>query len=177
MDPYIGEIRIFAGNFAPVDWFLCNGQSLPVQEYAALFAVLGTQYGGDGVNTFMLPNLQGKVPIGMGSGPSLSPRQLGQSGGAASVTLTLPQLVNHDHGVNCQGALTQSVADSSSVWANGAGGGRGAAQLYGSSALDTAMNEATVKVAGGNRPHNNQQPSLTVNFIICYNGIYPPKPS
>jgi microcystin-dependent protein len=177
MDPYIGEIRIFAGIFAPVDWYLCNGQSLAVQEYAALFSVIGTQYGGDGVKTFMLPNLQGMVPIGMGSGPNLSPRQLGQSGGAASVTLTLSQLASHNHGVNCQAALTQSVADSSSVWANGAGSGRGAAQLYASSALDTTMNEATVKVAGGNLPHNNLQPSLSVNFIICYNGIYPPKPS
>lgn len=176
MDPYLGEIRIFAGTFAPVGWLLCNGQSLAIQEYSALFSVIGLQYGGDGVNTFMLPNLQGRVPIGMGTGPNLSPRQNGQSGGASSVTLTLAQLANHNHAVACQGALTQSVADGNSVWANGAGSGRSAALLYANSALDTSMNEGTVKVVGGNQPHNNMQPSLTVNFIICCEGIYPPKP-
>lgn len=176
MDPYIGEIRIFAGNFAPVAWYLCNGQSLAIQEYAALYSVIGTQYGGDGVNSFMLPNLQGRVPIGMGAGPNLSPRQNGQSGGSSTVTLTLSQLANHNHLVACQGALTQSTADGNSVWANGGGAGRDTKQLYASSALDTSMNEATVKLAGGNQPHNNLQPSLTVNFIICYDGIYPSKP-
>lgn len=176
MDPFIGEIRIFAGIFAPVDWFFCNGQTLAIQANTTLFSVIGTQYGGDGITNFMLPNLQGRVPIGAGTGPGLSQRVVGEDGGSSDVTLTLSQLANHNHAVACQGALTQSVADSSSVWANGAGTGRAATFLYANSALDTEMNEATVKIAGGNLPHNNVQPSLTVNFIICYNGIYPPKP-
>jgi microcystin-dependent protein len=176
MDSFIGEIRIFGGTFAPVDWLFCNGQTLAIQENNALFSVISTQYGGDGITNFMLPNLQGRVPIGAGTGPGLSPRTVGEGGGSGGVTLTLSQLANHNHAVACQGDLTQSVADGNSVWANGAGTGRAATFLYANSALDTEMNEATVKVAGGNLPHNNVQPSLTVNFIICCNGIYPPRP-
>ena len=174
MDPYIGEIRIFAGNFAPRGWQLCNGQLLPIANNEVLYTVIGTTYGGDGVTTFAVPNLQGSVPIGEGQGAGLTSRALGATGGASEVTLTVAEMPGHSHTVNCGAASTQTTADASSVWADGTGAGRGVNLLYGPAPDgNTTMNPAAVMPAGQSLPHSNVQPSLTVNFIIAIEGIFP----
>lgn len=151
MDLFIGEIRIFAGNFAPRGWALCNGQVLPIVKNTALFSILGTTYGGDGRTTFALPDLCGKSPMHQGAGAGLSPRALGESGGAASVALSLNQLPAHSHQAMCQ------------------------VSPY-SSPPDTMMSVQAVQAAGGGQPHNNMQPYLGLNFIISLQGVFPPRP-
>lgn len=174
MDPYIGEIRIFAGNYAPRGWQFCNGQMMQIAQQPALFSVLGNTYGGDGSTTFALPNLQGQCAIGAGQGAGLSPRALGQNGGVAAVTLSAAQLASHGHNVSCGAAATQTTANASSLWANGAGSGRGATALYGPAPDgNTKMSPAAVLASGGGLPHDNVQPSLTLSFIIAVEGLYP----
>jgi microcystin-dependent protein len=174
MDPFLGEIRIFGGNFAPMDWAPCSGQLLPIQRYTALFSILGTQYGGDGRTTFALPNLNGRVPIGAGNGPGLTPRTQGEMGGSASVTLTSGEMPAHNHiaqGVAANGT-TQSPANAE--WAQYNTTSRPAvhAPLFGDSANAT-MAPTALGTSGGSQPHNNMQPYLAMNFIICLNGIFP----
>lgn len=172
---FIGEIRMFGGAFAPQGWALCNGQTLPISQNTALFALLGTTYGGNGTTTFALPNLQGASPLhtggagGQGQGPGLSPYSLGESGGETSHTLTSAEMPAHAHtaqGVNGGGAVASPAGN---TWA------ATRAPLYGATASGY-MNSSALASAGGNQAHNNMPPYLVVNFIISLQGIFPQRP-
>jgi microcystin-dependent protein len=161
--PYIGEIRLFGGNFAPVGWLLCQGQVLSIAEYDVLFNLIGTTYGGDGVNTFAIPNLASRIPYHQGSG-----YVLGQAGGAEQVTLTSQQLPVHTHAVNANTPNASQAAPAGNVW------GAGSLSSYTSSQPpNTTMNPQALTPAGGSQPHDNMPPYLCVNFIIATEGIYP----
>lgn len=169
-DPFIGQIQIFGGNFAPRSWALCDGQLLPISQNSALFSILGTTYGGDGRTTFALPNLQGKAPMHPGNGPGLSPKRLGETGGAETVTLTQNQLGLHNHSLAATTFPASSNAPTtSSVLARSSGG-------FGyddSGSTDTSLDSRSVGSTGGNQPHYNVQPFLTLNYIIALQGIFP----
>ncbi len=160
--PYIGEIRIFAGNFAPVDWAFCNGALIPISENEALFNLIGTTYGGDGVNTFALPNLQSRVPIHMGGG-----FVLGQQGGEEIVTLTVEQMPSHTHVPQADSGNGAQTSPAGNVWANSAN------FPYSNNAPNASMAPQAVATSGGSQPHDNMIPYLVVDFIISLFGIYP----
>jgi microcystin-dependent protein len=164
-EPFIAEIRIFAGNFAPRSWAFCNGQLLPISQNTALFSLIGTTYGGDGRTTTALPNLQGRAPMHPGHGPGLTSRRLGQAIGSNEVTLSQDELPSHTHALRSFNDATTN-APSSSV-------GIGAAPIYGPAQNMTDMADGTIADAGGNLAHNNMQPFLGVNFIIALQGLYP----
>ena len=169
-EPYIGEIIMFAGNFAPKGWMLCQGQLLSIAQNTALFSILGTTYGGDGVTTFALPDFRGRYPMQQGQGPGLTPRSLGEQGGSESVTLVSTQMPAHNHTLVCSNAQS----DLSIPAANVLGADQGGATLnYVAGPLDATMNPATIGVAGGSQPHQNMSPFLALNFIIAVQGIYP----
>lgn len=173
-EPFVGEIRMFAGNFAPRGWALCDGQLLAVSSNDALFSLLGTIYGGDGRTTFGLPDLRGRIPLHTGSGPGLSSRRLGSKGGAEDSTLTTNQMPNHTHGA--QVSTTEGTADTP-------GGNVQATEstppvrpfrtVPVPPATRKDLNAAAVSNQGGSQPHTNLMPSLCVNFIIALFGIYP----
>lgn len=174
-DAYIGEIRIFAGNFAPKGWALCDGQLMTIRQYTALFSILGVQYGGDGKNTFALPNLNGRVPIGQGAGPGLTPRTVGQAVGSQTVSLLASEMPAHTHTPmgNTQKGSTSEPADA--VWAEFSVGGRGGitpVNLF-NPTPDTPMSPLALNASGGSQPHNNMQPFLAMNYIICLDGEFP----
>jgi microcystin-dependent protein len=172
-DQFLAEIRIFSGNFAIQGWAFCDGQVLLIQQNTALFALIGTTYGGDGVNTFALPNLQGSAPIHAGQGPGLSLRFLGQTGGEQAVTLLQSEMPAHTHPVQCLSAGDGSNSPAGNVWA---GGGRGAPPTYTpSSPQNVPMSPSATSVAGGNQPHNNMPPFLGLTFIIALQGVFPPR--
>jgi microcystin-dependent protein len=162
-DPYIGEIRMFGGNFAPAGWAFCQGQLVPISEYDTLFNLIGTTYGGDGQSTFGLPNLQGRVPVHTGPG-----MVLGQMAGSESVTLTTQQLPVHTHPM-----AASSDAANVITGANGVLAASVSLAAYFASPPDAALNAASVLPVGGNQPHENMQPYLAINFIISLFGIYP----
>jgi microcystin-dependent protein len=164
--PYIGEIRMFGGNFAPAGWAFCDGSSLPISENEALFQLLGTTYGGDGEETFNLPNLQGRVPIHQGAG-----FQIGQSGGVPSVTLTAQQMPSHGHALQGSTATAAGTNPQSTVFAHLPDAGVQSA--YGTTAPFGAIDASSVSPIGGSQPHDNMQPYLTVNFIISLFGVFP----
>jgi microcystin-dependent protein len=170
-DPFIGEIRIFAGNFAPAGWAFCDGQQLMIQQNTALFAVIGNAFGGDGRTNFNLPDLRGRAGLGYGNGPNLTPRPIAQKGGAATVHLTSDNLPAHTHVPNCQTA-TDSSSPNGTIWANP--GGRTPAKIY-NSLPGIGMNINALKATGGTDAHNNVQPNLGLNFIIALQGIFPPR--
>lgn len=169
-EPFVGEIRLFAGNFAPRGWALCDGQLLAVSQNDALFSLLGTIYGGDGRTTFGLPDLRGRIPVHAGSGPGLSPRRLGAKAGAENVTLTVNQLPPHQHTV---GASDNSGSHSqpSGVMAKDLN----STTLYAEnlSGITTDLHPNRVGHAGGSQSHSNLMPFLCINFIIALFGIYP----
>lgn len=167
--PYVGEIRMFAGNFAPLDWALCMGQMLSIAENEVLFTLIGTTYGGDGVTTFALPNLQSRVPIHTGSGPGLSPRVLGESAGTEVVALTTAQLPSHTHTAMASSA-GGATSPANGVWANSP-----AIQFQSAPTAGATMNGNALTANGGNHPHDNMIPYLTINFIISLAGLYPPQ--
>lgn len=169
MDPFIGEIRIFAGNFPPKGWAFCDGTLLQIRQNTALFAILGAAYGGDGKNTFALPDLRGKAALHFGAGPGLTPRNLGKAGGATNVSLTAEQMPNHTHVPQCQGAASQDDP-TNAIWA---ATGRSSPSVY-TDTSNVAMNTQAILPAGGGQPHYNMQPYLGVNFIIATAGIFPP---
>lgn len=176
-DAYLGEIRIFAGNFAPKGWALCNGQILPLSQYTALFSILGVQYGGDGKTNFALPNLNGRVPIGQGAGPGLTPRAVGETVGSATVTLLTTEMPAHTHAPMGNTQLGSTVDPTNAVWGEFGVGGRGGitpVNLF-NPTPDTLMSPLAVNVSGGSQPHNNMQPYLAMNFIICLDGEFPPR--
>lgn len=184
MDEYIGMIKIFAGTFVPRNWFGCTGQLISVNQYNALFSVLGTTYGGDGRITFGLPNLMGRVPIGMGQGPGLSNYTQAQIGGTQTNTLTVANLEAHTHPASLkvsdadasQGAATANA----SIATPGTLSGRTftATLGYNTATPNTLLNPASVAtgLTGQGTPVNNMQPFIAVNYIICWSGIYPPRP-
>ncbi|CAM3941831.1 tail fiber protein [Cohnella lubricantis] len=174
MDAFLGEIRIFAGNFAPKGWALCDGSLLPIRQFTALFSLLGVTYGGDGKVTFALPNLQGQAAMHWGAGAGLTPRSLGERGGEASHTLRMEEIPNHTHVPNAvNGTAANSTTPIGAVWSNVSG--RGSYNVYGT-ALDTTVNPAAVGAVGGSGAHNNRQPYLALSYIIAMEGIFPPRP-
>lgn len=154
----LGEIRLFAGNFAPRDWAFCDGQLLSIAQHTALFSILGTTYGGNGTTTFALPDLRGRFPIGVGRVPNLTFRNLGEQGGSETHTLNVSEIPANRSTLATSGKLG-TVSDSSNLVAAGASG--------------ESTGEVTTSVYGGNRPHNNMPPYLGINYVICLNGIYP----
>jgi microcystin-dependent protein len=168
--PYIGEIRMFGGNFAPAGWMLCQGQQLPIAEYETLFALIGTTYGGDGQSTFDLPNLQSRVPIHMGTGGGSS-YTLGEMGGSEQVTLTLQQLPIHSHQA-LAASTGQVTSPANSVLANATSSQTGL-HIYSTGTATIPLNSSAISNEGGSQPHDNMQPFLCINFIISLFGIYP----
>ncbi len=160
--PYIGEIRMFGGNFAPAGWAFCNGALMAIDQNDALFQLIGTTYGGDGQTTFALPNLQSRVPVHMGPGFALA-----QMGGAESVTLTVSQIPAHSHIPLANSTTGTQTSPSGNVWAASAN------FPYSASAPNAAMNPAAVSSSGGSQPHDNMAPFLAVNFILSLFGIFP----
>jgi microcystin-dependent protein len=160
--PYIGEIRIFAGNFAPVGWLLCQGQLLPISQYDVLFNLIGTTYGGDGQNTFALPNLASRIPYHQGSGYAL-----GQMGGVETVTLTQSQLPVHTHTANANTTTADQNLPGGNVW------GAGSLVAYSDQPPTVTMSPSALLPSGGSQPHDNMPPFLCLNFIIATEGIYP----
>lgn len=165
--PFIGQILMFGGNFAPIGWAFCNGQLLNIAEYDALFALIGTTYGGDGVNTFGLPNLQGRLPIHQGQGPGLSNYVQGTAAGTEQVNLTVPQIPAHQHPARCQDGSASQTGPGGAVWATSS------ASLYSSTGPTVAMNAANVGNNTGGQPHENRMPFLAITFIIALEGIFP----
>ena len=173
--PYVGEIRMFGGNFAPNGWMLCQGQTLPISENEVLFQLIGTTYGGDGVSTFNLPNLASRVPMHMGT-LSGTTYQIGEAAGTESVTLTIGQIPLHNHNVQvATGAANQNTPAVNSVLSTEAEGVAGRAPVYsaytGSGQIQ--LGAQTVGFTGGSQPHTNIQPILAINFIISLFGIFP----
>ena len=161
--PYVGEIKMFAGNFAPVGWAMCQGQTLAITENEVLFQLIGTTYGGDGQSTFNLPDLRGRVPIHFGSGFTLA-----ETGGVETVTLTTSQIPGHSHAF---GATSNNAST-----ANASGNALAQTPSYTpyiAEAPSTPLNPESVKSAGGSQPHDNFQPYLCVNFIVSLFGIFP----
>ena len=169
-NPFVAEIRIFAGNFAPTGWALCNGQLMPISQNTALFSLLGTTYGGDGKSNFALPNLQGSAPMQAGQGPGLSLRDLGEIGGEQNVTLLQTEMPAHSHGV--QGTTSLGLpGPGGNAWGSGA---NGFGNLYtASGAGNVQMSPFGTSITGGNLPHNNLPPFLCLTFIIALQGVFP----
>jgi microcystin-dependent protein len=161
--PYVGEIRMFAGNFNPAGWMFCEGQPLPISEYETLFQLIGTTYGGDGESTFALPDLRGRVPLHQGNGFILA-----ETGGVEEVTLTIQQMAQHTHPF----LASQNNAGSSTPTGNTVGQ-VGATQIYREAAATSPMSTRSCSLTGGNQPHTNFQPYLCVNFIVSLFGIFP----
>ncbi len=171
-EPFIAEIRIFAGNFAPRGWAFCNGQLLPVAQNTALFSLIGTTFGGDGRSTTALPDLQGRIPMHPGRGPGLTARRLGQRGGVETVTLTEAQMPNHTH--NIEAAQDPFSDNDPAGKVLGKSSSPFAGQIYQQDSTTNLVNmQASVGNAGGSLAHNNLAPFLVLNFIIALVGLYP----
>ncbi|WP_257883245.1 phage tail protein [Hymenobacter sp. DG01] len=169
--PYIGEIAIFAGNFAPAGWEFCDGRQMPISENESLYQLIGTTYGGDGQKTFCLPNLQGRVPLHQGLGPGLSTGYtMGEMVGVETVTLTTLQIPVHSH---TPGASTAPGTTASPVGAVPANSGTGSAQYTQATTNLVVQPTQTLGVVGGSQPHENMQPYLAVNYIISLYGVFP----
>lgn len=163
--PYVGEIRIFAGNFPPAGWAFCDGALMPISENDTLFTVIGTTYGGDGQSTFGLPDLRGRLPVHQGNG-----YQLAQSGGVESVTLTVSQIPSHTHAARCSsGGQNTSANPINGTW------NTSDVMQYATSAVppDSTMNPAALDPTGGSQPHDNMMPYIGLNFILSLFGLFP----
>jgi microcystin-dependent protein len=169
-EPYLGQVIAVGFNFAPVNWALCQGQLLPIAEYSALFNLIGTTYGGDGVSTFGLPDLRGRAALGMGQGSGLQSYVLGQLGGVESVTLTANQFAGHTHALQAAPTATTPTPGSGVVLGTPAA----ATPIYATTGTPATLASSAVSpAAGGGGPHENRQPSLTINYIIALFGIFP----
>jgi microcystin-dependent protein len=169
-DPFVAEIRMFAGNFAPTGWATCDGQLMPLSQNTALFSLVGTFYGGDGKSTFALPNLQGNAPMHPGQGAGLSARFLGEESGTSTVTLLQTEMPAHAHNAFGKTSLGNSQTPADQTWA-----GSNNAKQYVSTAPNAPMSPAALAPAGGSGPHNNMAPYLVVTFIIALQGVFPPR--
>jgi microcystin-dependent protein len=176
-DQFVAEVRIFAFNFPPTGWAFCDGQLLPISQNTALFALLGTVYGGDGKSTFALPDMQGNAPMHPDQGPGLSDHVLGEESGVESVTLLISEIPAHQHFIGRASAVQgDSITPVNSVWATSAAG-RGNAALYHEAPATGTVNPLnSLTLTGGGLPHNNMQPYLTLNFCIALQGIFPQRP-
>ncbi len=169
-NPYVGEIRMFAGNFAPQGWAFCDGQLLPIFEYETLFNLFGTLYGGDGEQTFGVPNMAGRLPIHSGTGPGLSSRTIGEEMGVEQVTLTAGQLPPHTHSLNVsssQGTTSSAVGGAVALATS-----PGVRKFRPASSAQPLRNDLLAST-GGSQPHTNMMPSTCVNFIVSLFGIFP----
>ena len=162
--PYVGEIRMFAGNFAPVGWMFCEGQLLAISENTTLFQLIGTTYGGDGQSTFQLPDLRGRIPVHQGPGFTI-----GERAGVESVTLTVQQLPAHTHQAQCKSTAGELGTPANAVWAASATD----QAIYSNAATTVNMNSSALPPSGGSQPHDNMAPYLVVSFIISLFGIFP----
>jgi microcystin-dependent protein len=172
MDPFVAEIRIFPFNFPPKGWAFCDGQILPLSQNTALFSLLGTTYGGDGKSNFALPNLQGSAPMHPGQGPGLSLHDLGEIGGSDTVSLLESEIPSHNHTFRVDGADPADQPDPSPVrsFARSSNG-----FAWNATYTASPMSDSSLAPAGGDQPHNNMQPYLTLNFCIALQGVYPPR--
>lgn len=178
-DPFMGEIRMFAGGYSPRNWTICDGQLLDIGQFSSLFAVMGTTYGGDGRKYFGLPNLKDRVPMGNGTGPGLSPRIPGYGGGSSLITLTQEQMPSHNH----QLSATLDEADQKTPFGNALAKGKGRSlgprkiplNLYNERVRDHAMSEYAVQPEGGSQSHSNMQPYIGIYFILCVIGAFAPR--
>jgi microcystin-dependent protein len=161
--PYVGEIRLFAGNFAPLNWAFCDGQLMSIADNIVLFELIGTTYGGDGQSTFQLPDLRGRVPVHQGNG-----HVQGESGGQETVTLTAAQMPAHGHAMYASTAAASATQGPSGVLASSA-----AMRLYGSGAPNMAMDPNALAQAGASQPHENMPPFVALNYIISLFGVFP----
>ena len=169
--PFVGEIRLFAGTFAPSGWALCNGQLLAIQQYNALFSLIGTTYGGDGQSTFGLPDLRGSLALHAGTGPGLTPRILGEKAGEEGVLLAPSQMPAHAH------AALADAGNGTSAVPTGLHPARNAAgSLHYAVGTGAQLAPEALAAQGGSQPHDNMQPFLALNFIIALDGIYPQRP-
>lgn len=168
-DPFVGEIRMFAGNFPPVGWAFCNGQLVPISQNTALFSLLGTNYGGDGRSNFALPNLQGSMPMGAGNGPGLTPRQVGETAGAATHTLLPAEIPQHSHAVQTAASPDSAQPSPTAMLAPASG------SVYHGPTKPAALAASAVQANGSGWAHNNQPPVLALSFIIALQGIFPPR--
>ncbi|HEX8386150.1 MAG TPA: tail fiber protein [Rubricoccaceae bacterium] len=168
-DPFVAEIRIVGFNFAPTRWAQCNGQIMPISQNTALYALLGTIYGGNGQSTFALPNLQGRAPMHPGYGPGLSGRSLGEVGGTTSVELLQSEIPFHTHTAYATPRPASTNNAAGQYW------GR-VSKFYNTPTELVGMSPQALGVAGSSAPHNNMQPYLAINFIIALQGVFPPRP-
>jgi microcystin-dependent protein len=171
-NPFLAEIRIFPFNFAPKGWAFCDGQILPLSQNTALFSLLGTTYGGDGKSNFALPNMQGNAPMHPGQGPGLSLHDLGETGGSDTVTLLESEIPSHSHGMMAQAAIASSQTPGPTV---GFARSKGIAPYNPVTTGLVNLSDNAVAPAGGDQPHNNLMPYLTLNFCIALQGVYPPR--
>jgi microcystin-dependent protein len=166
-DPFIGQLMLFAGNFAPQGWALCDGQLLAISQNQALFSILGTTYGGNGTTNFALPDLRGRAPIHMGQGPGLSNYVEGEVGGSEGVTLTVGEMPSHNHLVRAEGGDGNTSSPSGSIPS------KTTSSNYSNAAPSVQMNPGMIDAAGGNQPHENRAPFLVLNWCIALIGIFP----
>lgn len=167
--PYVGEIRMFGGNFAPAGWAMCQGQLLPISQNDTLFNLIGTTYGGDGQSTFALPNLAGRLPIHMGQGPGISQNYVeGESGGVESVTLTTQQIPSHNHAFVASTNAATLAGPANDLFATPP-----QATFFFAGTVDSPFNTQTVQNSGGSQPHENTMPILVVGFILSLFGVFP----
>lgn len=166
---------MFGGSFAPRGWALCQGQIMPIQQNTALFALLGTYYGGNGTVTFGLPNLMATAALGQGTGPGLTPRSLGETGGAAGVMLLSSEIPSHTHIASAAtggAADTMVTSPANANWSFSASG----ESIYAATPIDTPMSPTTFNPTGGGQAHNNMQPFVAINYIIAMEGVFPQRP-
>ena len=172
-NPFLAEIRMFTGNFAPTGWALCDGQLMSISQNTALFSLLGTTYGGNGTSNFALPNLQGCTPIGAGQGPGLSLRDLGETGGEQTVTLLQSEMPMHTHAAMAATSGGQDLP-TNNTWGESKLG-KTPLNVYAASNANSnvPMSQFALSMAGGSQPHNNLPPFLGLTFIIALQGVYP----
>lgn len=177
MDEFLGIIKLFAGDYAPEGWMLCDGRILQVNQYQALYAVIGNRYGGSPSVSFALPDLRGRVAVGMGAGTGLTPRNLASTGGKESETLTIAQIPAHNHALNALSGGLETNTPKNNYFPEYPST---TAKFYSIKDKPTdvllIMNPETVAIAGGSQAHNNMQPFVALNYIICTNGLFPVRP-
>lgn len=178
MDAYLGEIRLFAGrnNLLPENWAFCDGSLIPIPGNEALYSLIGTRFGGNGVNTFALPDLRGKLPIGQGAGAGLTPRYLAQTGGNEQATLVEAQIPLHSHAFNATNNAATASSPSNGLFANPGPNGFYADMPNPPVAVLTLLGDTIAGTGGGNQPHENRMPTMGMNYIIAMQGNYPTKP-
>lgn len=171
--PYIGEIQVFGFNFTPYGWASCNGATLQIRQYSALFSLIGTQYGGDGVNTFQLPNFTGRAPCSQGTGPGLTPRVMGETFGANTAQLNVTELPNHTHQLTVYRQPTAALQHNTPLANDGMIALAGTSAFVPSTPPSGTLSPTAIGAAGGGLPHENRQPMLAVNFCIALQGEFP----